>query len=134
MCKHLKIILCPQINLRRLIDFASVFPLPPLYLTITPIQSIYCLIGLLIRNTLSITEVPSKHYVIFFYLGGGGVSKQLWLEINDWIVEMGMRAYDLSNVKIIVGDLENARAINSIILMTKRSFIQPWGRNKDHIF
>ena len=39
--------------------FDLVFPIPCIYLTTLPIQSIYFRKGILIRNTLSITKVPS---------------------------------------------------------------------------
>ena len=48
------------------------------------------------------------------------VSKALWAEVNNWIVELGMIDYNLSNMKIIVGDFENALAINTFILITKK--------------
>ena len=48
------------------------------------------------------------------------VSKALWAEVNNWIVELGMIDYNLSNMKIIVGDLENALAINTFISITKK--------------
>ena len=30
------------------------------------------------------------------------ISKQLWLEVNDWIIELGMLDYNVSNIRIIV--------------------------------
>ena len=47
-------------------------------------------------------------------------SKALWAEVNTWVTELGMTDYNLSNMKTIVGDLENALAINTIILITKK--------------
>ena len=46
-------------------------------------------------------------------------SKDLWEEVNKWIVELGMVDNNMSDMKIIVGDLENALVINSLILHTK---------------
>ena len=40
--------------------------------------------------------------------------------MNNWIIELGMENYHLSNDNIIVRDLENALAINSITLITKK--------------
>ena len=48
------------------------------------------------------------------------VSREVWDSMNNWIIERGMENYHLSNEKIIVGDLENALAIKSIILITKK--------------
>ena len=42
----------------------------------------------------------------------------------DWIIELGMENYHPSNERIIVGDLGNALAINSIILITKKGNLQ----------
>ena len=48
------------------------------------------------------------------------VSKHLRSEVNDWIVELGMLDYDLSHMKFIVGDVENALVIRNVILITKK--------------
>ena len=47
-------------------------------------------------------------------------SQELWGNIQTWIRSLGMDNYNLSSSKIILGDLENANAINTIILMTKK--------------
>ena len=47
-------------------------------------------------------------------------SRILWDNISDWIRELGMADYNLTTSRIIIGDLENALAINSIILPTKK--------------
>ena len=47
-------------------------------------------------------------------------SQELWGNIQLWIRSLGMDNYNLSPSKIILGDLENANAINTIILMTKK--------------
>ena len=47
-------------------------------------------------------------------------SQGLWDSIQTWIRSLGMDNYNLSPSKIILGDLENATAINTIILMTKK--------------
>ena len=60
-------------------------------------------------------------------------SKQLWLGVNDSIYELGMQDYHLSNMKIIVGDHENALAINSIILITKKVIYTAMKKDKDQI-
>ena len=41
--------------------------------------------------------------------------------MNDWIIELGMEIYHVFSKRIILGDLENAFAINSIILITKKA-------------
>ena len=47
-------------------------------------------------------------------------SQELWGNIQTWIRSLGMDNYNLSPSKIILGDLENANAIYTIILMTKK--------------
>ena len=59
-------------------------------------------------------------------------TKELRNEIAIWITGLGMVDYNLSESKIIMGDLENALAINSIILNTKESNLQLYEkRTKD---
>ena len=48
-------------------------------------------------------------------------SQELWDSIQLWIRSLGMDNYNLSPSKIILGDLDNASAIKTIILMTKKS-------------
>ena len=48
------------------------------------------------------------------------ISRELWGGVRDWIVEIGMPNYNLSDARIILGDMENAVCINSIILLTKK--------------
>ena len=50
-------------------------------------------------------------------------SQELWDSIQLWIRCLGMDNYNLSPSKIILGDLDNASAINTFILMTKKSSI-----------
>ena len=45
----------------------------------------------------------------------------LWGRVELWIRELGMTNYNLSSDKIILGDLENATCINTIILLTKKT-------------
>ena len=45
---------------------------------------------------------------------------QLWNEVQEWIHALGMNNYNLSQSRIILGDLENAMSINTIILLTKK--------------
>ena len=45
----------------------------------------------------------------------------LWGRVELWIIELGMANYNLSPDKIILGDLENATSINTIILLTKKT-------------
>ena len=47
-------------------------------------------------------------------------SMSLWENVSIWIGELGMQDYNLTASRIIIGDLENAIAINSIILHTKK--------------
>ena len=48
-------------------------------------------------------------------------SIDLWGEVKNWIKELGMENYNLSPDSIILGDMENATSINTIILLTKKS-------------
>ena len=48
------------------------------------------------------------------------ISIELWNSVQNWIKELGMENYHLSNSRIILGDLENALSINTIILITKK--------------
>ena len=36
------------------------------------------------------------------------ISRQLWKEVNNWIVDLGMLDYNLSDTRIVDGDLEKA--------------------------
>ena len=48
------------------------------------------------------------------------ISIDLWNEVQEWIHTLGMDNYNLSQSRIILGDLENAMSINTIILLTKK--------------
>ena len=48
------------------------------------------------------------------------ISNHLWNEVQEWIHTLGMDNYNLSQSRIILGDLENAMSINTIILLTKK--------------
>ena len=47
-------------------------------------------------------------------------STRVWSDVRDWIIQLGMTDYNLSDVRKITGDMENALAINCIILLTKK--------------
>ena len=47
------------------------------------------------------------------------ISRDLWNSVQNWIIELGMENYHLSDAKIVLGDLENILSINTIILLTK---------------
>ena len=47
-------------------------------------------------------------------------TKKVWSLIESWINDLGMPEYQINEKKIIVGDLDNASAINSIILIAKK--------------
>ena len=48
------------------------------------------------------------------------ISRNLWGSVRDWIEELGMPNYNITDSKIIIGDLENAVCVNSILLLTKK--------------
>ena len=47
-------------------------------------------------------------------------SRELWGDVREWIAEIGLPNYNLFDARIILGDMENAVCINSIILLTKK--------------
>ena len=49
------------------------------------------------------------------------ISMDLCRKVEIWIRELGMENYNLSPDKIILGDLETATSINTIILLTKKT-------------
>ena len=65
------------------------------------------------------TEIDSK--LTSTYVLKCEVSKNLWSDINNWIVDLGMANYHLSERKSIIGELKYALAINTIILITKKA-------------
>ena len=46
--------------------------------------------------------------------------KILWLNVENWIAEIGVVNYHLNNKTIILGELQKAHWINAIILITKK--------------
>ena len=62
------------------------------------------------------TEEDSIEHMLLFC----EAFRHLWTEMQDWIIELGMVDYHLSNNRTIEGDLENALSVNSIILLTKK--------------
>ena len=48
------------------------------------------------------------------------IIKDLWGEVRNWIIEIGVPDYHLSDEKIIMGELEKSVCINTIILLTKK--------------
>ena len=62
------------------------------------------------------TEIDSIEHMFL----GCCHSITLWKNVTDWIRELGMPDYILTASRIIIGDLENALAINTIILHTKK--------------
>ena len=47
------------------------------------------------------------------------VSSTFWQDVEKWIAELTASDYNLSNNRVIVGGLENRKAINQIILFGK---------------
>ena len=74
--------------------------------------------GLVQSNLCSMckTEVDSIEHMFL----GCPHSMELWENVTDWIRELGMPNYILTASRMIIGDLENALAINTIILHTKK--------------
>ena len=76
------------------------------------------IMGLVQSNLCSMckTEVDSIEHMFL----GCPHSMELWENVTDWIRELGMFNYILTASRMIIGDLENALAINTIILHTKK--------------
>ena len=47
--------------------------------------------------------------------------KSLWLEVENWISDIGVDNYHINNKTIILGELHKAHWINSVILLTKKN-------------
>ena len=58
---------------------------------------------------------------------------ELWSSIEDWVIELGFPDYKLSKSTILTGTLETPLGVNTIILLTKRSFIIAWQKVQNHI-
>ena len=58
------------------------------------------------------------------------LSMKLWDDVRNRIIELGMVDYNLSDTRKIVGDLENALTINSIILLTKNVIYKSMKKDK----
>ena len=61
-------------------------------------------------------------------------SIRLWCAVRDWIVELGMVDFNLSDMRKIVGDMENAPTINRIILLTKKMIYNSMKKEKSPHF
>ena len=53
------------------------------------------------------------------------ISRDLWSSVESWIVEFGMENDHLSIPRNILGDLETALSINTIILITEEVIYNP---------
>ena len=56
----------------------------------------------------------------------------VWSNVRDWIIQLGMTDYNLSDVRKITGDMENALAINCIILLTKKIIFNAMKKERPH--
>ena len=61
-------------------------------------------------------------------------TKGLWHLIESWLKDLGTSDYQITEERIIVGDLENASAINSIILVAKKVIYNCMKKNKNHVY
>ena len=61
-------------------------------------------------------HTDSISHMLLFYNN----SVDLWGRVELWIRDLGLADYNLSSDKIILGDLENATCINTIIFLTKK--------------
>ena len=58
------------------------------------------------------------------------IVRDLWAEVRNWIVEMGVPNYYLTEEKIILGEFEKSVCINTIILLTKKVIYNAMKENK----
>ena len=49
-----------------------------------------------------------------------GRVKALWIEVENWIAEVGVVGYVITDRLIILGELQKAHWINAVILLTKK--------------
>ena len=61
------------------------------------------------------------------------ITKELWREAWNWIIEIGVPGYHLSEEKIITGELEKSVCINTIIMLTKKVIYNAMKEVKYHI-
>ena len=45
---------------------------------------------------------------------------ELWKKVNSWIREIGLIGYNLTETRIILGDVENGVIPTTVILLTKK--------------
>ena len=48
------------------------------------------------------------------------ISKELRRNVQDWIIELGIPVYTITDAKIATGELEKSICINNIILLTTK--------------
>ena len=58
------------------------------------------------------------------------VIQDLWLEIKNWLKEIGFIGYNLSESKIILGDIENGNIPFTILLLSKKVIYDAFKRNR----
>ena len=58
------------------------------------------------------------------------VVRELWSEVPNWIVEMGVPDYYSTEENIIIGELERSVCINTVILLTKNNIYNAMKENK----
>ena len=60
------------------------------------------------------------------------VSVSIWSEIENWIQNLAVLDYNISDKKKILGELEKALCLNSIILITRKYYLTPLNKRKKH--
>ena len=55
---------------------------------------------------------------------------ELWEKVNSWLREVGLIDYNLTETRIILGDVENGVIPTTVILLTKKSSITLSKRKK----
>ena len=55
---------------------------------------------------------------------------ELWKKVNSWLKEIGLIDYNLTESKIILGDIENGNITTTVILLTKKVIYNAFKKEK----
>ena len=61
------------------------------------------------------------------------IISDLWRRVNNWIKEIGFINYNLTESKIILGDLENGNIPTTVILLTKKVMYNSFKKGKEPV-
>ena len=63
-------------------------------------------------------EKDSVGYMLFLF----NKSTQLWSDVENWIIYLGFADYKITNVKILLGELENPRVSLALSCLQKKAY------------